>query len=391
MKKKVLAIFFRPPYPPVGGDKIRMYQNLRFLSELYTVDALYINDGSSNEAVHSHIEQWCNRAIRFDLPRSGFFFNTLRGLFFNVKPLQVNYFYHRSIQHWVDKNIDTYEAVFVNTLRTAEYVKNKRVFKIIDFIDAISMNYEKAAQHQKIGIWKLLYTIDKVRLRHYERELLEKFDRHLIISEIDREYILKDARNTDLKIVPNAVYLNRATELNTEVDGISFLGKMDYEPNITAVNYFVKEIFPEVRKSIGNAQFTIVGINPTKQVQKLGKIAGVHVLGFVENFEEHIRGSKLIVAPMISGAGIQNKILQAMALEKCVITTEIGAEGLPEITNEQLIITTSKDEMINQIIELYDDKSTREHIGRSAKNYIARYFDEKRIKEMFKLSVHPDE
>lgn len=391
MKKKVLAIFFRPPYPPVGGDKIRMYQNLRFLSELYTVDALYINDGSSTEAVHSHIEQWCNRAVRFDMPRSSFFFNTLRGLFLNVKPLQVNYFYHRDIQHWVDKNIDAYEAVFVNTLRTAEYVKDKPVFKIIDFIDAISMNYEKAAQYQKIGVWKLLYTIDKVRLRRYERELLAKFDRHIIISEIDRAHILKDAKNTDLKIVPNAVYLNRETELGTEVNGISFLGKMDYEPNITAVNYFVKEIFAEVRKSIKDAQFNIVGINPTKQVQKLGNIAGVNVLGFVENFEGHIRGSKLIVAPMISGAGIQNKILQAMALEKCVITTELGAEGLPEITNEQLIITESKDEMIRQIVKLYDDASTRHRIGSNAKNYIAAYFDEKRIKKMFKLSVSPDE
>ena len=391
MKKKVLIIFFRPPYPPIGGDKIRMFQNLRFLSEICNLDALYLNDSKSDSDLLDQINRYCSKVVNFDIKRFHYFFNTLLGFLLNRKPLQVNYFYHKRVQKWIDAHMDKYDAVFVNTIRVADYVLDKNTYKIIDFIDAISMNYEKAAMHKKFGLWKLLYAIDKKRLYNYEKMVLNTFDRHLLISKVDKEHILKGMKNTvTVGVIPNAVYIRKFDKKLEEQEVISFLGKMDYEPNETAVTYFTDKVFPSVKKAIKNIQFNIIGIKPTRNVKKLGKIEGVNVLGYVENIEKYMLQSKLIIAPMVSGAGIQNKILQAMALGKCVVTTGIGAEGLPDLKGYELIICDTAEEMAARIVSLYTDDEQRNFIGINAKRYIEENFSEEDIKERFLNFLKPE-
>lgn len=152
-------------------------------------------------------------------------------------------------------------------------------------------------------------------------------------------------------------------------DILMFLGKMDYEPNITAVTHFVKFIFPELKKKYGQLKFLIVGARPTKDILALSKEEGVEVTGFVESTEPYFQNATVVIAPMLSGAGVQNKIIQAMSYGCCVATTTIGAEGI-QLKGNEIAIFNSDHEWNEGLTRLFEDSSLRLKMGKEARQTI---------------------
>ena len=162
---------------------------------------------------------------------------------------------------------------------------------------------------------------------------------------------------------------------------IVFVGTMNYEPNISAVNYFVNKVFPSLLKRYPQLKFYIVGNKPSKEVMKL-KCDNIIVTGFVNDVWEYLKQSAVVVIPMISGAGIQNKILEAMSIGGCVVTTPIGFEGLKKREGAPLVVY-SEEEMIIAISSLLDSTTLRAVMGNRAKQYIAEYYSENKIFSKF--------
>ena len=194
MKEKVLFISSRPIYPIIGGDQIRTAQQLEFLVKRYEVDVLYLYENKVIEEIKTHVPKIRN-VFRFHVSKIECYWQALRFLF-NTLPLQVNYYYNRRIQHFIDTHLDEYDIVFCNNIRTAEYVRGKKnkVRKYIDFVDAISMNYSKALRQAR-GLKKLIYWIDSKRCIKYESRVVKDFDRCAIISEVDKNFILSYVKN----------------------------------------------------------------------------------------------------------------------------------------------------------------------------------------------------
>ena len=187
MKPRILFISSRPLFPIVGGDQIRTVQQLDLLKERFDVDILYITP-DNKDCIPSEYQNQIGLTFRFQISQLKCIFNTLR-FFFNALPLQVNYYYSRKVSNKVDSIIANYDFVFCNNIRTAEYVRNKTgIIKYLDFVDAISMNYDKARRKAK-GLKKLIYEIDYRRCRTYEQKCLEAFDSCAIISDVDNKYI----------------------------------------------------------------------------------------------------------------------------------------------------------------------------------------------------------
>lgn len=187
--KKVLFISSRPIFPITGGDQIRTAQQLEYLSKKYKVDVIYIK---TSQIIDKTKEYQPNVHNVYDIyiPTYKCYFQTLRFLF-NKLPLQVNYYYNYHIAGFINKQINKYDIVFCNNIRTAEYVINHvGIYKCMDFVDAISMNYEKAKQVAK-GIKKLIYSIDYKRTKIYEQKVLQHFDRCAVISNVDQNYLLE--------------------------------------------------------------------------------------------------------------------------------------------------------------------------------------------------------
>lgn len=156
---------------------------------------------------------------------------------------------------------------------------------------------------------------------------------------------------------------------HTSSSDIIFVGKMSYDPNIVAVTFFVNEIFPRLRNSYPDIKFTIIGANPTEQVKKLAETEGVKVTGFVDSIVPYFIDSTIVVAPMLTGAGIQNKIIQAMSHGCCVATTPTGAEGLT-ISNDEIAIYRTSDEWIDGLNELLGNHRLRVEMGKRAREYV---------------------
>lgn len=189
MKPRILFISSRPLFPIVGGDQIRTVQQLNFLMTRYEVDIVYISQ-VKNDIIPLEYKTNLGRIFRFEIGKIQSILQTLRFLF-NRLPLQVNYYYSSSIAKAINSISSQYHFVFCNNIRTAEYVrKNKEVLKYIDFVDAISMNYDKA-RHEAKGIKRIIYEMDYRRCLNYEQKCIRDFDGCAIISDIDNKYISK--------------------------------------------------------------------------------------------------------------------------------------------------------------------------------------------------------
>lgn len=185
--------------------------------------------------------------------------------------------------------------------------------------------------------------------------------------------------------VGNMVKIPPEEEVSRHVSSgnIIFVGKMSYDPNIVAVTFFVNEIFPVLRKAYPGLNFTIIGANPAEQVRRLGEVDGVNVTGFVESIVPYFLDATIVVAPMLTGAGIQNKIIQAMSHGCCVATTPVGAEGLT-IANDEIAIYDSTSQWIAGLKSLLDDREARAVMGGRARQYVIDHLSPQIISRQFR-------
>lgn len=382
--KKILILSSKPPYPLRDGAAIRTYQSIRLTAELgYLVDVLYLSETNVLPEVKKELAPFCNNIYTFILTKKQSYFNVLKGLMTNLLPLQVNYYYSRKAKKWINKNASNYDIIYCNNIRTAQYARGLKNKVILDYVDAYSMNYQAARDNIK-GLWHWIYAIDYIRCNKFEQQLLQEFDKFIIISDIDRTFILTRAKTpATISIIENYTSIdeNKRVEHNSTSLKLLFVGAMNYEPNVTAVTYFCKWILPSLIERFPNIMFYIVGKTPTNEVLAL---ADKHVIvtGFVESVWDYMKDATLVVAPMQTGSGLQNKILQALAVGACVITTQKGFEGL--VTDEgQPFVVKNSNEMIDVISHLIDHPEERQSSGEKSIEYIKKHYDKEVIKEKF--------
>lgn len=174
-----------------------------------------------------------------------------------------------------------------------------------------------------------------------------------------------------IKVINNFVNIPDESKIcKQENDNIIlFLGKMDYEPNQTAVSFFADSIFPKLKSLYSNLEFRVIGARPSARILSLNKREGIRIMGFVESTEPYFQSSSIVIAPMLSGAGVQNKIIQAMAYGCCVATTNIGAEGL-YLQGDDIAIFNGVSEWITGLSKLLSNRNTRLEYGAKARNTV---------------------
>ena len=364
-KKRILVISSKSPFPVQNGAAIRTMQMLRMLSAFYDIDLIYTYTGQDSR---SDLDKLCRNVYAFRTSALGMVSRGILGLFIS-KPLQCSYFYSSKANSFIKNNIYKYYLVFCNNIRTAQYVIDMPCYKIIDYVDAISMNYWGAIKNANL-FWKYLNKIEYKRLVCYEKRVLMAFDKHIIISSVDKKFIKSGIveNSKEIFVISNSVPFDEELIVQNEDSNLVFVGSMCYAPNIVAVKTFVKFVFPLILNRIPNAKFYIVGSRPVKSVCDLAS-GNVIVTGFVNEPKDYLRKATVVVVPMYSGAGVQNKILEAMSIGCCVVTTKIGSEGLECISDgQELFIRSGYNEMADIIVDLIDDKQQREELVKLLKN-----------------------
>lgn len=370
MKKRVMLLIQRMPYPLIGGDRIKNHYLIKILKKHFDLDLVVIAEGERNKEIEEKLaENTCSFKI-FNSPKWRYHLNTLRTIF-NFKPLQVNYFYFKKAQKYINQRANQVDFIIASFVRTTEYVRNFNVPKIFDMADSIAFRYKFSHKKTTSLFWKLIYFIEYPLLLRYEKKMVEIFDKTLLFNKREIEFL-----NSPKAVwVPHGVNpeLFEYEQYDPQYSNfITFFGKMDYRSNIEAVLWFVENVFFYLNENI---MFQIIGGRPTKEILALEKMSPrIIVRGWVEDPYVMLRSSLCNVAPMQIGGGIQNKILEAMAIGSLVVTNSYSSFPIAKPEDNVLLIADKPEEWIKTINEIYENPEKYKPIRKNARTYIKRNF-----------------
>jgi sugar transferase (PEP-CTERM/EpsH1 system associated) len=385
MKPAFLFLCHRIPYPPNKGDKIRSFHLLKHLAESYRIFlGAFIddpNDWNYTDKLHSWCEQTCLQKLEPQKAK----LRSLKG-FTNAQPLTLPYYYNSAMAQWVSSitSSEQIDHMLIYSSSMAQYILNPKFSsknRIIDFVDVDSDKWRQYAEKKS---WPMnwLYRREASYLLDFEKEVAATLDASFFVSSQEAEHFkqLAPESASNIHYYSNGVDLERFNpeqEFETPFDGgeqqIVFTGAMDYWPNEDAVSWFAKKVFVAIRQDWPKARFSIVGSRPSEKVQNLNEIEGVNVTGSVDDVRPYIKYASVVVAPMHIARGIQNKVLEAMAMAKPVVVTTMGLEGINAQHRIDVLIADTAEAFIREIDELFKN-ATGPTIGAAARNRVCKDF-----------------
>jgi glycosyltransferase involved in cell wall biosynthesis len=460
---KILYIAHRIPYPPDRGDKIRSFNEIKYLSQRHEIHLACLADDPKDLKYENDLKHFCKSTNvvlvnpKIVKLKSSFYL-------FSKKPLSVPYFYSRKLQRSVDQLLSTndYDAIFCFSSPMAEYVFKSGLLvsgflkfeksllkgspvtsdqklassvqrpatssqqpetskkhpatsvrqpatRIMDFVDVDSDKWGQYSKHARFPMsW--VYALEGRRLADYERKVAETFDHSIFVTEAEAKIFRnKNLHIKNITAISNGVDLdyfsptfsqhpstiNQPPETSTQHPEtgnqnpttrihqpassfhqpvIVFTGAMNYFANVDGVVWFTKEILPLIRKEIPEIRFYIVGSNPAKEVLSLSSDSGVTVTGYVPDTREYLNKAAVVVVPLRIARGIQNKILEAMAMGISVVATPQAFEGIEAQPGRDLVLGENAEKFGECVIKLIRKVSLRKSIGDNARRIVEKNY-----------------
>ena len=384
---RILLLTHRLPFPPNKGDKIRSFHLLAHLARRHEVYLACLVDDEQDLA---HITEVTRRVRGF---AHGVIGGRLRKLLSSASLLQgrsvtVNYFYCARLQRQIDAWIDSlsFDCCFCFSSPMAEYLfrsvhaagKLLDTVRVMDLIDVDSYKWRQYAR--RAPFWSAwVYWLEARNLSAYERRIARSFDHLFVVSEQERSHFPDSAAAGSLRALANGVDLDFFTSAYVPVRQIAgrplvFTGVMDYWPNVEGMIWFVERILPRVRQRVPGTQLYIVGSRPTPAVRKLARIPDITVTGFVADTRDYLAAASVCVVPLRIARGIQNKILEAMAMGKPVVTTRQAFEGVRAVAGEEIVVADGEENFARATVNLLLDPAVAGRIGARARGCVERHY-----------------
>lgn len=325
----------------------------------------------------SVLNGYCEKVDVVYLP----FYRSILNMLTNLssrRPFQVAFYWSKYMKKLFKDVIERnhYDLIHVTLIRTMPYVEDvSDIPLVLDHIDALSFNMERRHKNEDGKLRKKLFEIEHRRMKEFESKYRQIPS--IVTSETDK-MVLDNYKN--ITVISNGVDVERfiykseeKLEKDKNIDMV-FVGNMGYFPNIQAIEFFYTEIFPIIKKHKKDIKVYIVGANARKKVRSMADSNNIFVTGFVENVEDYLYRAKVFIAPLQSGSGIQNKILEAMACGIPVVSTSIGNSGIRGENIEEIIIADPPEEFAKMTLYLLENKKERERIALNARRLVERNF-----------------
>ncbi|MCC6502419.1 MAG: glycosyltransferase [Deltaproteobacteria bacterium] len=370
--KRIFLITPRFPFPVIGGDKLRVYNIVKYLSGYYrfTLASLYSTEEEEQATAEDGI---FDEVYRVRQPKAASYCYTA-GSLLNGRSLQRGYFYNPRLKRLIDSKIGGHDLLLAHLIRVSDYVMGKGIPSICEMTDAISMNYERAGRANNRSLKKFIYRFEHKRCLDSERMCLDGFDGCVVVSPNDRQYLADKypQYSGKMHVIPNGVRLEdfKCARDKVTKGKIIFIGNMRTLQNSDAASYFAKEVFPLIRSKRPEATFWIIGADPGREILSLSSIPGVVVTGRVDDVRESAHDAEASVCPVRIGAGIQNKVLESMAMGIPVVTTSIGAEGLAARDGFDFKVADSPAEFAKALFEIFSDRSKAQAFSRNGRTLV---------------------
>tara|TARA_B110000971_G_C20036904_1_gene514865 strand:- start:4389 stop:5555 length:1167 start_codon:yes stop_codon:yes gene_type:complete len=367
---KLFIITSRIPYPLDKGDKLRIYHQMKTLAkvnDLYLC-AIQLPFSNKTSAAKTELETFCKEVHFIKLSLLEVCLSLISALFSKL-PFQTALFTSKNGKKQVVKLLKDIKPshIYCQLSRAAEYVRGSEVSKTLDYMDVFSKGFERRTQNAPTYS-KWLYRWETRKQREYETDVFKDFNTHSIISEVDRSFI-NHSDNLSIKIIKNGVDFNYFVPQQTRLKyDIVFVGNMAYAPNVDAAKYLCKEVLPILIKQIPTIKILLAGTQPTKAILKLQSNT-VTVSGWMEDIRTAYASSRICIAPMRIGTGLQNKLLEAMAMNKACISTSLAANPIEAPTNS-ILIGNTKEELAALCLDLLQNEAKRNEIASTGHRFV---------------------
>ncbi|MBI2759429.1 MAG: glycosyltransferase [Chloroflexi bacterium] len=372
------------PYPPSSGTSIRNYNLLSRIAEEHDVwVAAFARSEEDRDSV-AHMLKFCKGVETVEVRRSGALERPLEALryLFLGRPIELR---HYQSQELVEKIqcltskidfdvvdiVDSYMGLYLEVLRP-----ELRRRTVLTFIDVVFSTYDRISRLEPGLPRKLRTWLYSRMMRRWEPYYVERFARCIAVSEADRRLLLSSNPGLEIDVVPNGIDTKQYRPLPLSGGGpaLLFVGNMEYRPNIDAMLYFCRDVFPRIRAVNPGVTLWITGLNPSQEIQDLAN-DGIYVTGSVDDVRSFYEQCTVCVVPLRAGGGTRLKILEAMALGRPVVSTSIGCEGLGVVDGEHLFIADTPEQFAEKTLRLLDDHDLRQHIIGQARSLVVKHYD----------------
>ena len=344
---RVLFIVHRAPYPPNKGDKIRSFWELKTLAERHQVDLFCFYDDPNDKKYIEDLRRYSRDCY---MERVSPLWSRVRALSALVlgQPFSTAFFYSHNMKKRVQQALKSrsYDLIFVFSSSMAQYVEaSPGIPKVLDLVDVDSDKWDQYSR-QAHGLLSWVWKCEARRLARYESSIVSSFSNTLVCTGAEAEVLRSRAPVGEISVLQNfldvAQFNPKAVRVSDEILSwrpyVIFTGSMDYFPNVDAVQFFYREVLPYVRSELPRVNFVIAGRNPPRSITRLASDPAVRVTGAVTDIRPYLRAASAAVAPMRIARGVQNKILEALAMGVPMVTTAAAASALPDELASLLVV-----------------------------------------------------
>lgn len=374
----LLYLVHRIPFPPNKGDKVRSHNILRRLAQRHRVFLGTFVDHPDDRQYVGCVREWCEEVHVVELDPRWARLASLRGLL-TGEALSLPYYRNRGLAQWVESVTvrEQIQSAVAFSGPMAQYLKPCELrTRVVDFCD---LDSAKWGQYAADRMWPMswLYRREAEKLLAFERSAALGSDASLFVTEAEAALFKAAAPEVGSRVgvMRNGVdaeFFSPEGHPNPYEEGgrvLLFTGAMDYWPNIDAVTWFAAELLPRIRERYPDVCFWIVGMNPAPAVQALAA-KDVRVTGTVADVRPYLAHADVVVVPLRIARGIQNKVLEAMAMAKPVVVSEASAAGLDAVSGVDCEVAHGADGLISGIFRLFENDVLRRKMGVAARRKI---------------------
>lgn len=370
---KLFVLTSRIPYPLEKGDKLRIYHQIKELSKRHRIFlcALYQKESHVEEA-KKELSIFCEELYFIKISKYQQCISLISACF-NHMPFQSALFYDRNAKQQVLGIINKVQPnhIYCQLTRVAEYLKEIKQPKTLDYMDAFSKGMKRRAKSSSIFSAWLFYWESK-KQKQYERELFSHFKQHTIISAQDLDAIDHPQKST-IKIIPNGVDFKHFKPINSKKKyDLTFVGNMSYAPNVDAAIFLCEDILPLIQKQCPDVKLLIAGASPSNRVKQLASEV-VTVSGWIDDIREAYAATRVFIAPMRIGTGLQNKLLEAMAMRIPCITSPLANKSL-RAKETEIVVAKSAADIAHACVKLLNNTTLRNEIASKGFDFVTKHY-----------------
>ena len=382
----ILFITILLPYPIDCGAQYKTHQILMLLSKHNKIDYVSLID-DYNELVYSEkLKDYCQSYRIFFSPvinsRNKLLFIKLLLSIFHYKPFIVFKYYSKEMRQYVYEisQQKKFDLIYIDHINMAQYIPRDYLGKVIyDEHNISSIAFSVLSRNENNPLLKLIYYLESWKLRLFENLYLDRFDHIFTISKLDREKLLLENINPNkVSHLPVPFQAKNLYSYNVKNLNITFIGLLSWMPNLKGIIWFIVNVYPHIKRSIPSIRLRIVGKTGNELMKFLKRLADKNIIyeGFLMDLDKLYKKTSVVIIPIQEGGGIRIKLLDALSHGMPVVSTTLGAEGIPVTSGKDILIADDPHDFAEAVISIIKNKEIARRLSENGYQFVKKYYNE---------------